>query len=90
MLAIREGGERRAANLADAGVDAINLHHLDWTGGHTTLFHRFGVLAFAWDLQHDRVLDEVLAMGVDAVFSDHVEPMMAAIARRRRDRDGDG
>jgi glycerophosphoryl diester phosphodiesterase len=90
MLAIREGGERRAANLADAGVDAINLHHLDWTGGHTTLFHRFGVLAFAWDLQHDRVLDEILAMGVDAVVSDHVEPMMAAIARRRRRRDGDG
>jgi glycerophosphoryl diester phosphodiesterase len=81
MLAIREGGERRAANLAGAGIDAVNLHHLDWTGGHTTLFHRFGILAFAWDAQHDRVLDEVLAMGVDAVFSDHVDRMMAAIAR---------
>ena len=27
-----------------AGIDAVNLHHTDWTGGLTTLFHRFGVL----------------------------------------------
>ena len=23
------------------GIDAVNLHHTDWTGGLTTLFHRF-------------------------------------------------
>lgn len=81
MRLVREGPEKRAAGLAGAGVDAINLHHSDWTGGHTTLFHRFGVLAFGWDAQHDRILDELLDIGVDGVYSDHVDRMTAAIER---------
>jgi glycerophosphoryl diester phosphodiesterase len=82
LRALREGPERRAAELADAGLDAINLHHSDWSAGLTTLFHRFGVLAFGWDAQHDRVLDGLLAMGIDAVYSDHTDRMVDAIARR--------
>jgi glycerophosphoryl diester phosphodiesterase len=78
---MRHGPERRAAQLADAGIDAVNLHESDWTGGLTTLFHRFNVLAFGWDAQFDRVLDNLLAMGVDGVYSDHVDRMMAAVAR---------
>ena len=81
---MREGPERRAANLADAGIDAVNLHHADWTGGLTTLFHRFGRLALAWDCQHERVLSQALAMGVDGVYSDHVDRMVEALERSRR------
>lgn len=73
---IKEGPERRAATLADKGIDAVNLHHTDWTGGLTTLFHRFERLALAWDCQHERVLVALLAMGIDAVFSDDVEAMV--------------
>jgi glycerophosphoryl diester phosphodiesterase len=76
---IREGPERRAATLAAKGIDAVNLHHLDWTGGLTTLFHRFGVLAFGWDAQTPRVLTELLDAGVDAVYSDHVDRMVHAL-----------
>lgn len=76
---IKEGPERRAANLARAGIDALNLHHSDWTGGLTTLFHRFGVLAFGWDAQLPRVLDELFDLGIDAVYSDHVERMVVAL-----------
>jgi glycerophosphoryl diester phosphodiesterase len=79
---IKEGPERRGAVLRDAGIDAINMHVDDWNGGFTTLFHRFGRLAFAWDAQFRRQLDAVLAMGVDAVYSDHVERMMDAIGGR--------
>ncbi|MDQ3681275.1 MAG: glycerophosphodiester phosphodiesterase [Actinomycetota bacterium] len=79
---IKEGAERRAATLADAGVDAVNLHHTEWTGGLTTLFHRFGRYAFAWDCQHQRVLTGLLAAGVDGVYSDHVDRMMAALEGR--------
>ena len=78
---LREGPERRAAMLADAGIDAINLHQSDWTGGLTTLFHRFDVLAFGWDAQFERVLDNLLTMGIDAVYSDHVDVMMEVFAR---------
>lgn len=82
LRAIREGPERRAAALADAGIDAINLRFSDWTGGLTTLFHRFGRYAFGWDAQHPRQLDHLLGMGIDAVYSDHVDRMVAALAAR--------
>lgn len=75
-----EGPERRASALASAGVDAVNLPERDWTAGLTTLFHRFGRLAFAWGAEHRRQLDALLAMGVDAVSSNHVDRMVDALA----------
>jgi glycerophosphoryl diester phosphodiesterase len=78
---MRQGPERRAAQLAQAGIDAVNLHYTDWTGGLTTLFHRFGRLAFAWDAQHERVLHELVRMGIDGVYSDHVDRMVDAVDR---------
>jgi glycerophosphoryl diester phosphodiesterase len=75
---IKEGPERRAATLAGAGVDAINMHHSDWSGGLTTLFHRFERLAFGWDAQHERVLEALLRMGIDGVYSDWVDRMTDA------------
>ncbi|MCA1846671.1 MAG: hypothetical protein LC792_26450 [Actinobacteria bacterium] len=80
LRAMRQGPERRAAQLSGAGIDAVNLHHTDWTGGLTTLFHRFGRLAFGWDAQHERVLRALLRMGVDAVYSDHVDRMVAVVS----------
>ena len=76
---MRQGPERRAAQLASAGIDAVNLHHNDWTGGLTTLFHRFGRLAFGWDAQHERVLRDLVRMGIDGVYSDHVDRMVEAV-----------
>jgi glycerophosphoryl diester phosphodiesterase len=78
----RSGPERRAALLADAGVDAVNLHVEDWSGGLTTLFHRFGRLAMGWDAQHRRQIDALLDMGIDAVFSDHVDRLADALGTR--------
>jgi glycerophosphoryl diester phosphodiesterase len=76
-----EGAEQRAAALARSGIDAVNLHHSEWSGGLTSLFHRFGVLCFGWDAQHDRILDNLLDAGLDAVYSDHVDHMVDVLAR---------
>jgi len=81
---IKEGPERRAATLADKGIDALNMHATDWTGGLTTLLHRFDRYAFGWDAQYPRVLASLLHMGVDAVYSDHVDVMMEALANFER------
>ncbi|MBW3536215.1 MAG: glycerophosphodiester phosphodiesterase [Actinobacteria bacterium] len=78
---MKGGTERRAATLADKGIDVVNLHHSDWSVGLVTLFHRFEILCFAWDCQHPRVLNAVLGMGVDGVYSDHVGLMNDALAR---------
>jgi glycerophosphoryl diester phosphodiesterase len=83
LARMKEGPERRAAQLADHGVDAVNLHHQDWTGGLTTLFHRFDRLTLAWDLQHEELLRRVLRMGIDGVFSDHVDRMVDALHAER-------
>jgi glycerophosphoryl diester phosphodiesterase len=78
---VRQGPERLAAELQRRGIDAVNLHHSEWSGGLTTLFHRFKVTTFGWDAQFDRTLDALLRMGIDGVFSDHVDRMSDALAR---------
>ncbi len=75
---LREGPERRAANLSALNIDGINLHHTDWTGGLTALFHRFERVCFGWDMQFEHVLRPALRMGLDGVFSDHVDTMVDA------------
>jgi glycerophosphoryl diester phosphodiesterase len=72
--------ERHAADLADVGVDAMNMHHTDWTAGLVSLFHRFGIKAFAWDAQEVRQLRAVLKMGVDAVYCDRPDRMVAVVS----------
>ena len=76
---MRRGPERRAAQLSAAGIDTVNLHHEEWTGGLTTLFHRFNVPCFGWDAQHERMLRTLVKKGIDGVFSDHVDRMVDVI-----------
>ena len=73
--------ELHIAQSADLGIDVINLHHSDWSGGSVAMAHRFGLLAFGWDAQFDRILDELLDCGIDGVYSDHVDTMMVSIAK---------
>ena len=81
---IREGPERRAARQADAGIDAVNMHATDWTGGLTTLFHRFRRLTLGWDAHFERVVLSLLAMGIDGVYGDHVDRMVDAMQTHLR------
>lgn len=76
LTRIGEGPERRAARLADEGIDGINLHREDWNGGLVALFHRFERTAFSWDLQFEHQLRSAYRMGVDAVYSDFVDRMI--------------
>lgn len=87
---IREGPERRVATLADAGVDCLNMHWTDWTGGMVTLVHRFELTAFGWDAQHRRQIDELLSYGIDGVYSDHSDRLADALAGRPPGDEGAG
>lgn len=80
LNSLKEGPERRAALLSDRGIDAINMHHSDWSGGLTTLFHRFGRFCLAWDAQHERVIADLVRMGIDGIFCDHVDRLMTSIS----------
>ena len=78
LTKLKEGPERRAARLAELGIDAMNMHHSDWNGGLVALFHRFGRLALGWDMQFEHVLRPAIRMGLDGVFGDHVDVMVQA------------
>jgi glycerophosphoryl diester phosphodiesterase len=75
---LKEGPERRAAALANEGIDAINMFHTDWNGGLVTLFHRFERVTFAWGIQEPEILQRTFWMGMDGLFSDHPDRMMDA------------
>jgi glycerophosphoryl diester phosphodiesterase len=75
------GHERHAATLAEHGIEVVNLHHTEWTGGHIAVYHRFERLAFAWDVQQPRQLDDLLDAGIDGLYSDHVDRLVEAVAK---------
>ena len=75
------GPEPWMARLSAAGVAAVNLRHDSWSGGLVTMAHRFGLYAFGWDLQHAHLLENGLRMGLDAVYSDHVDLMVEVAGR---------
>jgi glycerophosphoryl diester phosphodiesterase len=77
---IRDSVERHAADLASARIDAINLHYSEWTRGLVALFHRFDVRAFAWDVQEVRHIRAMLSAGVDALYCDHVDRLVATVS----------
>jgi glycerophosphoryl diester phosphodiesterase len=60
-------------------MDALNLHHTDWTGGIVSLLHRFDLRAFAWDVQETRHILGMLRIGIDAIYCDRVDRMLAAV-----------
>ncbi|MBC8364478.1 MAG: glycerophosphodiester phosphodiesterase [Actinobacteria bacterium] len=73
-----DGPERRAVDLAGAGVDAINLHAAEWSGGLCALFHRFGIECLGWDAQQPRQIAALLEQGIDGIFGDHVDRLVSA------------
>jgi len=72
--------ERHAFDLGELGIDAMNMHHTEWTAGLVALFHRFDVRAFAWDAQEVRQLRAVLRMDIDGVYCDRPERMVETVA----------
>jgi glycerophosphoryl diester phosphodiesterase len=68
-----------AATVRRAGVDALNLHRRDWTEAGVETVHGVGLLAFGWDAQSRAEIARLLSAGVDGVYSDHVDRLMAAI-----------
>jgi glycerophosphoryl diester phosphodiesterase len=76
---IRTPLERHAYELSNLGVDAMNMHHSEWSAGLVALFHRFDVRAFAWDVQEVRHLRAVLRMRIDGLYCDRPDRMVATV-----------
>jgi len=72
----------RAERMQRLGIDALNLHHSEWSADLRDAMAARGRRVFAWDLQQPADLEAALALGVDAVYSDHVDRMLAVLAGR--------
>ena len=79
-----DGFETRVRDCREAGVDAVNLHRRQWSPERVDSVHRAGLWALAWDAQRRADITVLLDWGVDGVFSDHVDVLMAEIERRSR------
>ncbi len=76
---MREGLAARASALSAAGLDAVNLHRSQWDADSVREVHSVGLRAFGWDAQTPDELAALLSAGVDGVYSEHVDRMVAAI-----------
>jgi len=78
-----EGGMPALVERAAAlGLDALNLHGRDWTPELVERCHAAGLAAFGWDAQDRPAMDHLLALGVDGLYSDAPDRLVAAIAAR--------
>lgn len=75
---IEESPEKHARLLRDNGVRVCNMHWRDWSGGLAALYHRFEVACFAWGLNHETEIKEMLRIGIDGLFADDVDLLVRA------------
>lgn len=75
------GPERHASRLAERGIDGFSMPAADWTGGLTTLVHRFELDAIATSARVERVFVDLVRMGIDAIHTGNVEQAVDVVAR---------
>jgi glycerophosphoryl diester phosphodiesterase len=76
---ISEGLASRVAALAEAGIDAINLPGTQWDRQLVDQVHEAGRRAFGWNAQTTEQIRRLIDVGLDGIYSDHVDRLMAVI-----------
>lgn len=76
---MRTPARERAERMAALRIDAINLHESDWTPDLVDAFHARGRFALGWDAQDEAALGRLITLGLDGVYSDHVDRMMTTL-----------
>ena len=76
---VEHGWPDHLRQLVDGGASAVNLRRRRWSKALVDSVHEAGLLAFGWDAQSTRRIRALLALGCDAVYSDHVDRMVAVL-----------
>jgi glycerophosphoryl diester phosphodiesterase len=77
-----EGLSARVSALAAAEIDALSLHRSQWSEDVVREVHSVGLRAFGWDAQTVAELQRLVGLGLDAVYSDHVDRMVMVVHDR--------
>jgi glycerophosphoryl diester phosphodiesterase len=77
------GGSLRSRHRAEAfnrareaGIEAVNARWLWWTRQAVDEAHTLGLLGFGYDAQHRLAVKRCVAIGLDAVYSDHIDRLV--------------
>ena len=73
------------ARLAEGGIEVVNLPHRHWTPPLVRDCHDAGLLAFAWGVQRTRRMRRLVGWGIDGIYSDHTDRMVAVLRATRSD-----
>lgn len=68
---------RRLEAESDRGIKAINARWMWWTSCSVQTVHSLGMLAFGYDAQRHQSIRRCVDVGLDGIFSDHVDRMTA-------------
>lgn len=79
----RSGFDAWLRELHNVGIDALNLNRREWSPARVAAVHAAGLRAFGWDAQTRGDITHLLDAGLDGVYSDHVDVLMAAIRSRQ-------
>lgn len=72
---------RQLKAAKDLGIKAINARWMWWRRDLVEAVHSLDLLAFGYDAQQYTSIQRCISVGLDGMFSDHVDRMHAAIAR---------
>jgi glycerophosphoryl diester phosphodiesterase len=79
---VEQGWADHLRQLTDGGAAAVNLRRRRWSKALVDSVHEAGLLAFGWDAQSTRRIRALLALGCDAVYSDHVDRLVRVLSSR--------
>ena len=69
--------------VAAIPADALNLHWRDWTPNLVATTHEAGLRAFGWDAQTGAAVDRLIGLGVDGMYADHPDLLVARVRMAR-------
>ncbi len=81
---VPEGLPARLEILAGIGIEVLNMTWRDWTPELVARSREVGVRPFAWDAHTPAGIERALDLGVDAIYSDHPDLLVAAVGARAR------
>ncbi|MEO8229651.1 MAG: glycerophosphodiester phosphodiesterase [Chloroflexota bacterium] len=84
LRAIEARFKAHVAELARLDVDALNMRWRAWSPERLEAVHRQGLLAFAWDANADPAVERLIGLGVDGIYSDYPDRLVAAVVAHDR------
>jgi glycerophosphoryl diester phosphodiesterase len=75
------GFEALLRALAAIPSDALNMHWHDWTPRLVSATHEAGLMAFGWDAQTEVAVQRLMGLGIDAIYADHPDLLVARVGR---------